>query len=397
MRKIISLILSLLLLNQSVLVYAQGLTSMSNENKRPNIEFFSIPRLSEVEIAKQCQFKFNRKICEQYYKYGIDRQKAWNVYDRAFWNNQGEYWQLSPSELYDKYEQVAEGIGLLWTINPEYIDMKRGERISKIIIAWDITVIALLAGTVVAPILEAHGFHMAAQIAALVPNTSAVGGAIGERSIRAILKTLLEKLTTGHFWADLGLSFAYMIVDGLFVEGAFYMFRQTAKELDSLQETVNSQYAVKHRNLLNEIINPDLTKEEKEELENNQKEIYNLKTEVKEALKQALEKGGWGDDPYIHREAVITLYALEYIRAEMADVSDSHRYREASVDIAQVYFSGELTQLIEDRYELWKEINDAYNAKLEEDRERAKKIAERLDGPVLNLSGGTPYFRAGHI
>ena len=402
MRRIISLVLSLLLISQSALVYAQAPSSVQ-QKERPNLEFFSIPRLPASEIEEQCRFRFNRKVCEQYNLYGVDRQKAWDQYEYAFDNYKNtKYWAMSPSELYEEYEKVATDIGYLWSINPEYIDLKRGETITKIIIVWDITVIAVLAGTVIAPILEAHGFHLAAQISSVLPVETAGGGAVaGKTIVGRIINSLIraiKALRTGHAWADLGISLAYMAVDTLFVEGAFYMYRATFSELATLQDFTNLAYAVQSRELLSEILDPKLSEEDQEELKKNEKEIHKLHKELKEALKQALEEEGWGEDPLIHRETVVTLYALEYIRAEMADMSDSMRYREAAVDTAQIYFSkNELTNLIDDRYALWHAIEEAYYSKLEESRERAKEIQERLDSSVLNLSGGTPYFRAGHM
>ena len=394
MKRLISILLSLLLLNQSVLVYAQG-RDVSADNQ-PDLSFFSIPRLPKAEVNRQCQFRFMRDVCAEYRKFGVKRSEAWEAYDTAYWSQQGAYWKLSPSQLYDKYEAVSKDIAHLWEINPEYIDMKRGERITKIIIAWDITVIAVLAGTVIAPILEGAGLHMAAQVSSLLPNTAGVGGAIAGKSIRMILRGILQKMATGIFWADVGVSLAYMVVDTLFVEGAFYLFRQTATELEALQGDINIEYAMKSRGLLQEIIGANLSEADQKELEKNKDEIYNLNQELKRSVKKALEEQGWGENKLVQREAVVTLYALEYIRAEMADMSDSLRYREAAIDISQVYFSGDLTNLYEDRLELFNMLSDAYWKKIEDQKARAEKILDMYDGTLVNMSNGkVGYFRIG--
>ena len=109
-----------------------------------------------------------------------------------------------------------------------------------------------------------------------------------------------------------------------------------------------------------------------------------------------MEEEGWGSDKLVHRDAVVTLYALEYIRSEMADMSDFLRYREAAIDLAQIYFSGDLTNLYEDRLELFNMLDEARETALEETAKRAEKVQEQLDGAVLNMSGGKMgYFRIG--
>jgi len=383
MRRLLSLILSVLLLSQGSFVYGQG-----EYYSQPDLSFFSIPRLNKSEVERQCKFKFNENICDQYYKYGVTRAEAWDAYERAYWSHGGEYWQLSPSELYDKYEEVAKDIAYLWDISPEYKDIKRGERIVNFIIVWDIMTIAILTGTIISPLLDGAGFKTAAQVSSLVPYET--------RGFVSPLSYMIRSART-RFWADLGISMAYMAAETILIESAFTLFNQTAKELDMLQEGANAEQAVKSLNLLQGIINPNLTEEEQKELRKNKNEIYNLKKELKETLKRAMEKQGWGDDTMVHSDSVITLYALEYIRAEMADISDSLRYREAVVDIAQVYLSGELTSLDEDRFGLFSMLNEAREAAQEEYAKRAEKVQEQLDGAVLNMSGGkVGYFRAGH-
>jgi len=428
-----------LLLSQSALLNAQVILHPTHQ---PDTSFFGIPRYAAEDIDEYCKKDVQkqaeceeilngpdkavlalspsythlytecrdtygaqgvnpRNICLQYYKYGVDRAQAWKAYDRAFWSEIGDYWELSPTELYEKYEEVSKDIALLWEINPEYKDMKRGERIVKFIIAWDITVIAWLVGTVVGPLLYNAGFKMAGNVASLLPIEAANGAAAASTgwswSIRAIFKKVIAALAKGHFWADLGISIAYMAIDGLFVEGAFYMYRQLNSELETLQNHVDTEYAIVNRNLIEEILDPQLSEEQKKELEQYQDEIKTLNQQLKVAMREAMERDGWGDDPMVKREAVVTLYALEYIRAEMADISDYFRYREAAIDLLQMYFSGDLTRLPDERKELYKEIAEAHESKMLEQRKKLAELQKKLDGSVLNLSGGTPYFRAGHI
>ena len=377
MKRLISIFISLLLVNQSVMVYAQ--VGSSRTDNKPDISFFGIPRLPKSEVQRQCKPKFMREVCSQHYKYGVNRLEAWNAYYEASNAHVGEYWKLSPSKLYDKYDEVAKDIAYLWDINPEYIDMKRGEKITNFIVTWDIMVIALLAGTVIAPVLDGAGFKTAAQFSSLLPYKT--------EGFVSPLSYMIKSART-RFWADLGISMAYMAAETILIESAFTFVNQTAKELETLQEGVNSDHAVKSLNLLQGIINPNLTEEEQKELINNKDEIYNLKKELKETLKQAMEKQGWGDDTMVHTDAVVTLYALEYIRTEMADISDALRYREAVVDIAQIYSSGEVTDLDEDRFGLFNMLDEARQAALEEAAKRREAVQEQLNGAVLNMSGG---------
>ena len=378
MRKTIVLSLAFLLLLQSM----------------PNAELLFE---NSVDVNKECSYSFNKNICDSYYKWGTKQQAKWKAYDSAYWNPEGStYWKLSASELYARYEQVSKDIGYLWSINPEYKDMKLGNAISKIILAWDITVVAVLAGTVIGPALTARGFTMAGRTASLLPTGSAqVATRVG---IRQGLKNLILRMQGGKFWADLGITFGLMVADGMFVEGAFSMFDKTSKELGlALQEKETLKLAVKSRNLLYEIMNPKLTKEQRSEFENNKKDIYKLKSELKTALKAALDKQGWKDSTDVgyltHREAVVTLHALELIRAEMADMTDKLRYRKAAIDLAQVYLSEDLVNL-PDRQELSETLNFAF-AKSEATRKKhQQELLRKVNGGVQNSN--TTYFRPGH-
>ena len=380
MRKTIGLSLAFLLLLQSI----------------PNAAVLSE---KPIDVNKECSFRFNQSICDSYYKWGTKKQAKWKVYDSAYWNPEGSaYWKYSASELYSRYEQVSKDIGYLWSINPEYKDMKLSNVIAKIIIAWDITVIALLAGSIIGPALTARGFTMAGRTASLLPTGSAqVAARVG---IRQGLKNLIVRMQGGKFWADLGITFGLMVADGMFVEGAFYMFDKTSTELGlALQEKETLKLAVKSRNLLYEIMNPKLTKEQRAEFENNKKDIYNLKSDLKKTLKTALDKQGWKDSTDVgyltHREAVVTLYALELIRAEMADMTDKLRYRKAAIDLAQVYLSEDLVNL-PDRQELFKVVNTAYIKSEEATKVREEEIARKVNSGLPTDSKGTNYFRPGH-
>lgn len=391
-----SIVLSLILASQSVFVYAQG-GGVSNADNQPDMSFFGIPRLPKAEIERLCKFRFERHICEQYYKYGIEREMAWAAYKNAFDNEKGGYWSLSPSELYDKYKEVAKDIQYLWNINPEYKDYVRGWSIAIGIIIFDGFVLSMLEAYAVAPLFTKVGSRIV----------------LRNVSLKQIFSQLISKLSLGSFWRNLGITLGLAVADTIFIGSAFHALQQTSAELDSLEEyrvtpeyaktkgtfqdSVTVEYAIKSHDLLREIIGIELTEEEQKELEKNKNEIYNSKREFEQALKKALEEQGWGDS-LTKRDSVITLYALEYIRAEMADMSDPLRYREASIDIAQIYFSGNVTDLHDDRLGLFNLLDEARRILHEERNEETQKVIDALDGSVLNMSGGkVGYYRAGHM
>ena len=399
MKNILGIILSSILLLQST-VFAYSSSTGSDTS------FFSIPRLSESEIQKQCSYRFNRKICEQYYKYGKLRAQAWDAYDYSYGNAEhSEYYKLSAAELYEKYEQVIKDINYLWSINPEYKDMKLGEWITKAIIAWDIFAVALIAGAAVAPSLQAVGYTNSAntaqlfgsfsnksfQFASVIKSVSGTGPAVRYM----LFDTVLIK--------DTIFTLMYMSALGSLTEGAFAMFSSTAQDLNNfLQEHENIELAVKSRDLLQEMIDIELTEEEQKELERNKKQIFNSKEKIKELLKEALQDQDWQEDTteqrVMHGEAVKTLYALEYVRAQMADMTDWHRYRESTIDIAQIYFSGDYTNL-PDRKELFDIIDEAHEISLEQMRKKAEEDLIRHNGglPLDDKPSKVGYYHIGHI
>ncbi len=406
MKSILSTFLSfILLLQPTVFAYSTSTESTlfdaSNRERttvaaKVDTSFFQIPRLPEEEVKKSCKkdlkklhwcqetfkdienlsegnvglfswcsAKFGkdfkntpRDMCDMYEKHGVNRASAWDAYIKAKNSNEtvSGYWKLSPAELYDKYEKVAKDIAILWDINPEYKANKREDISNKILVALIVTLIAYQAGIIAAPVLEGAGFPMSAQIASLLPF---------ERGFIQVART--------HFWADLGITMAYMAMDGIFLESTFNVLNGLTEELQtSIQNHVDTGYAVKTRDLLAEIATPIQESQ-------NAEETYRLNQKLKEELKKSLKTSDWGSDPMIKREAIVTLYALEYIRAEMADMSDSFRYRQAAIDIAQIYFSDELTNLHEDRNEVYRVAEGAYNAR---QKIRKQKLQETADSII---------------
>lgn len=423
MKKVLTSFLSLLLLTQSVAVYAY---KKPKPEEYTDLSFFSIPRLSEEAVARQCEKSFRKKrlcdkfieeggenlafnpiynlkavicaeqygstgkspknVCLQHKEYGVKRASAWEAYYNAFWNETGEYWEMPPEQIYDKYEAVAKDIDLLWNINPDYQDLLKAEVVEILATAAGITLCAYWLGAVAAPFLEAHGFHIAAQIASLVPfiTTGRGIGSLAGKDILSALRLIKQALSSGFFWGDLGISMAYVTLDIALVDAGFYVMKETSESFKLIQQHVNIGYSMQNRNFLVELVDAisgegkAITKKSEDELKQD-KEILEAKQEVKEELEKVLKQQGWGGNTLKHREAVVTLYALEYIRAEMADMSDYHRYREAAMDIAQIYLSEELSNL-PDRKELFLMVEAAHNAKL---KKREEMLNEAISGGVL--------------
>jgi len=216
----------------------------------------------------------------------------------------------------------------------------------------------IIIGAAVGPILTNAGFKISGAIIEVVPAGVAQEIITTGVSIRAILQTLKTAVGTVRFWADLGLTFVLMTGDALVAEGAFYTFGQLDNELqDILLDHEVGSNAVKTRDLLKEILDSSSSSSDPA-LE---ADIKDLKNRTEQEL-QLYFNMGWQNDTLehrvLHREAVVTLYALEYIRAEMANLKDYLRFRKAAVDIGQVYLSGNLTNLI-DREELHEMIKAA--------------------------------------
>ncbi len=408
MRKIISLVLSLLLVSQSALIYAQGAPSAGNidysiyKDMMIDGSFYNIPRSSRMMVDSECAGDMEQKrlcdefiathnptlcadpacarkyikctkvygaynhnpesICLQYYKYGVDRAQAWHAYVRAKWEEDGAYYNLSPIEIYEKYEQVVKDIAHLWNINPEYVKAKRDKNIIRVVTTIGILVVAIYVGQNLAPLLQSQGLNMTAHVASVLPLETAAGAAKSS----GILIRIISVLKTGRFWADLGLSLVYMYMDVMFADSTFAVMFDLYDGLYSMQSHVNVDLALHYRDLLAEIVLPVREmSNKKNEIEAKiieGEEVAGLSQELKEEVKKSIETHGWGDNEKVQKEAVVTLYALEYIRAEMADMSDPERYREAAVDVAQIYFSGNQTNLDPEREKIFFLVAEAHAA-----------------------------------
>ena len=319
-----------------------------------------------------------------YEKHGVNRAEAWHAYERAYNEEEGEYWAMSPVELYNKYEQVAKDIAILWDINPEYKAKKREDVANKLLTAAIVTFIALAAGELLAPMLESMGFSMMAQMSSLT--------LVRTKGLVTPLRFAIQRADV-RFLLDLAFAGGYMYMDTMFVESAYSALNDLTEELQEyIQEHVNAAYYVDMHNLLLKALKSNLTEEVKKELKKNKDEVYNLNQQLRAKVKEAL-KQGWGEDTMLKREAVVTLYALEYIRAEMADKSDFHRYREAGLDLAQIYQGkklyedkengegekkkkGGLVNLHKNRNEVYRVAKDAYEIRQAIEAERRRKANE---------------------
>ena len=391
MKKLISVLLAFLLLTQSA-----------------SVVFAYIPEeqyhMSKEQIKHYCSFGFTQDICSGYKKWGKNVQAAWEDYDYAYVTpDLTDYWKETPSDLFKKYESVSKDISDLWEINPEYEDMQLGLTIGKVLFVWDVTFIAVLAGAIIGPALAKAGFPMAGNMANFLPNAvGSVGRVATAAGIKGFFRGLLAKMATGRFWADLGITFGVIVADALYTEGAIYVFGQATQEANAyLAEHKTHKAAIKQRDLLQEIMGYNLTAKQKEEFQDNAKEIQKLQDQVREKFKKSLnEQNTWGDmtdtQAYLlHREAVVSLYALEYIRAEMADVSNGFRYREAAYDLINLYFSEDLTNL-PDREELYSFVEDAYMEELRQyEVEMHRRMVIQNAGLPLD-SKYVPPFHVGH-
>lgn len=295
---------------------------------------------------------YGKKACEAYARWGKHKQAAWDMYyNAAFETTTSPLWNQPASSLYVRYKQVAQDIHDLWNINPRYKDARAARFAGIILVTELIVTTAYIGGELIAPALEAGGYTMSAGVARMVPNTARAMRTAGKTartlsmaSVKKGVRSLITRMKGGKFWGDLGLTMGVMVADGMLTEGAFWVFEGlVADETAYLSSVKTDKLALKTRDLLREITNVPLTKQQQEELEKNKDDIYALKEELEQALKTALDKQGWQDDTeegYLkHIEAVVTLHALQFIRAEMADLTDPLRYKVAANDFAQVFYS----------------------------------------------------------
>lgn len=343
---------------------------------------------NEEAVAEYCSFSNNNKECSFYRKYAGLKTKQWQLYEQAFWSVEDTpYWKLSPTELFDIYQKVSSDIAYLWSTDPEYEGAKTRATLRKVAIAENVLAMALMGGYAAGSVLIKAGFTMSGNMASLVPIGSSVVRNGVRFSLQSALRYITSNIVSGKFWADIGLTMLVMVGDALMAEGAFYTFYTLDEELTgalSANQTIDG--ALKVRNLVHEIVNPNLSAQTQKALATSQQAAEPNKQLIKE-LRQAVENqfqnNKWGSDEDIafmtHYESVVTLYALEYLRAELSDLKDGLRYRKAAIDLAGIYFSDNLTQLME-RQELTAMLKQAIDIQKEEERKKTKEAMQSLIG-----------------
>ena len=433
MKRLMSIILSLILASQSVLVYAQAGGTSAIDDK--DYSFFGIPRDTReyVETKSDCKFNFkSRRYCEKfiakgaenfdYYKvvmaklvncsaiygvkgkkkpdiykgdhpmdkcvlyerYGTKREQAWQAYLDAK-QLRGEYWKLSPAELYKKYDDVAQDIKHLWNENPDYKAHKASNFMDNMIVTAIIIVILVNTGDILGPKLAEKGLNISAGFSSFKPletvkRATKVLSTADKGLVLNALGAVKGAVTSGIFWADIGVTVAYLFTDIVFTLGAFYAMQSLSDDFKSLREDVTYLDNVKRRNLLVETV--DFIKAEQEKAIQNSddkktdEDIVAENKALKEEVIKSLEGADWGQTrQQVIDNAVFDLYALEYLRAEMADLSDYHRYREAVIDFMSIYFPDKMEnieklkkrhliiRLEEDRKSLYDDVKKAHDAK----------------------------------
>lgn len=314
----------------------------------------SIPYVwaAPAPLIDPCLLMHTKYACDAHKRWGKTSAQAWKAYNNAIYSTEtSPYWKESPSRLYARYKSIAEDIKNLWDANPRYIDAKLGRAFGIVLVIELLVTTAFIGGELIAPALESGGYTMAAGTARAVSNTPKIIRTTGETartlsaaSIKQGVRTLIARMKTGKFWGDLGITFGIMVADGLLTESAFFVFENLeADETAYISEVKTDIQAVKTRDLLSEAINPSLTEQQKKDLEENKDDIYALKKELENSFKAALDKQGWRDDDpnkrFQHKEAVVTLHALEFIRAEMSNIDDPWRYEMAAVDFGQIFYT----------------------------------------------------------
>lgn len=347
-----------------------SLSAKSNIDRTYGISF------NEKAIEGYCKYSHNSKQCNFHQKYSDQKHTTWDLYKQAYWSVEyTPYWKLESQELFMKYQEVSDDIAYLWSLDPEYEDAKIKASLKKTAISVNVLLVALIGGYAVGGVLHSAGFVVSGNTASLLPiGTSVVQNGV-QFSLQSALQYITSHIASGKFWADIGLTMLVLVGDALMVEGAFYTLYTLDEELTGvLRKSKSIEGAVKVRNLIHEIVNPPLSEKVQKSLEKSHQELKQNKkliNDLRQAVQKQFEENKWGIDEntafLTHYESVVTLYALEHIRAELSDLKDGLRFRKAAVDLAGIYFSDSLTELM-DRQELTNLLKLAIDTKREQER-----------------------------
>lgn len=323
------------------------------------------------EIADYCdssRYRIN-ELCRLYMAYGIDKDLAWEDYQQSLRDPQfTEDWDKTPAQLIKEYDAVTKDITFLWDNNEE-IKWTRIDRKLRDFITLGLTMSILVpVGGYVGSALVAADMPLAGSIAEIIPNASA------RISFRSMLRNVIPRLGKGVFYADIGMTMLVVEAYGLITTKAFYFVHQSEAELEQLL-SLNKTYskALKKKENIEILMGTHLTDVQKNEITEGADELDQVRSITRHIMNQTNE---WEDSYKMrlyHENEIKTLYALKYLRAEMADLSYGLRFRTAVYDLASIFAKYPL----EDRNEVRQIVEQAYDEYQRVKREETIKESEQ--------------------
>jgi len=293
----------------------------------------------------------NATLCDFHKKFGRAKNLAWKEYQDALdypeWTPE---WNMTPAQLLKEYDDVKKHIAFMWSQNEEIVYAQLDRGIRDVLTTIAVTAIASIIGSYVGPWLMGADMPLAGTIAEVIPNASA------RVSFGSMIRQIPARLGKGVFYADLGVTMVVLAADGLLVSETFHFAREAQAELEKLL-SVNKTYrnALQDKEKLEAIMGKRLSQAQQQEIEQNRDQIKDALDMTRAAVSQEQSWGKYAEMAFKHQE-IKNLYALRYIRAEMADLSDGLRFRTAVYDLSSV-----LQQLpLQDNQELRKMVEDAW-------------------------------------
>ena len=396
--------------------------------------------LSEEQAEQYCSCENNRyyehsfanrqRKCQLYCDYAQEKETLWQYYEAAD-SAQIEntpYYSLTPIELFDKDEEAAQDIAFLWGQDPEYKRARGNETAQLIAIAAATFVVAEVAATFLASAALSTGslgvLHTANAMrfsSALIPVgselqiallTAAKGGATftalegisGFMAMSALVATdmtIFESARQSLVLTDSSVQEPLLTATtGRATMQSADSARQKMRVRKESMQRIMARLREESKNLKLEqdLIVP--TQRETTSImvstpdgkrQSNSSAFANLGVDTRRTMeilrrdiRRQFEEEGWGNDGNARRrqeEVIATVYALEYVRAEMADLTDGFRYRKAAQDLGLMYETNDLTYL-PDRDELDKAVRNHYQEQQIKAADREKLRGEMMQNII---------------
>lgn len=362
--------------------------------------------LTAEQIARYCQSDKHQTQCDLYREYAPQKDAFWRYYHSPI--RYTPYFNYTPEQLFDLYEQTAQHIAFLWKQDPEYKQAKAAEWGTRLaIVAGTLLVSEVLAGVLASEALGA-GMLSTFQVSNGL-RFSSVFIPIGSAVQQGLLYTAYASgLGAAKTAVDLVSSFmamsALVATDFTIFSAAREALLRTGETyqnaLDDI-ETMNSLPAAQLKmqaqprpETLQQLMaqaNTHLQRLAQEEaavrpqrestatmiswpdgrrMINSQgwaalqHDTQQTMAALRQEIRRQYAREGWGTDPdeaFKKKENVLhAVYALEYVLAEMADLSDGFRYRKAAKDLYEMY-STDVTRL-RNRTTVEEEVRQAYQS-----------------------------------